>query len=142
MPHREGKDAHTSGKEARKLNKARKRGYISTGGVKSLTHYFLVPMGEGIHMVYNKKSSGLKYAMWDPHFALQTRAIDEGTYVADRDIGEMFLNFMLSKYVSPYFRVDINNMITEKEWGRCRLGGWGIWESKIMGLADSPYHRC
>ena len=31
MPQREGKYAQTSGKEARKLNKAREKGYIITG---------------------------------------------------------------------------------------------------------------
>ena len=63
--------------------------------------------GEDILMVYNGKSSGLNYALWDPHVALlmartTLRATEEGTYMADRDIGKMFLNFMLSKYVRPY----------------------------------------
>ena len=42
LPQREGKDTCTAEKETRKLNKARKRGYISMGEVKSLTHYLLV----------------------------------------------------------------------------------------------------
>ena len=48
MPHREGKDAQTANREARKLNKYWKQGYISTGEVKILTHYFLVNKGEDI----------------------------------------------------------------------------------------------
>ena len=40
LPQREGKEAHTDKEEVMKLNKAQKRGYISTGEVKSLTHYF------------------------------------------------------------------------------------------------------
>ena len=39
-------DTQTARKEAMKLNKARKRGYIRTGEVKSLRHYLLVPRGE------------------------------------------------------------------------------------------------
>ena len=65
-------------------------------------------------MLYNGASSGLNNSLWDPHFDLpmvQTmlRATEEGTYMEDRDIGEMFLNFMLSKDVRPYCRVGISN---------------------------------
>ena len=34
--------------------------------------------------------------------------------MVDRDIGEMFLNFMLSKYVRPYFGVNIGQYPTIK----------------------------
>ena len=58
-------------------------------------------------MVYNGTSSGLNNALWDPHSDLlmvQTslRAKEEGTYMADREIGETFLNFTLSKEVRTY----------------------------------------
>ena len=35
----------------RNFNKAQDRGYISTVEVKCLTHYFLVPKGEDIHIL-------------------------------------------------------------------------------------------
>ena len=72
IPEREGKDARISGKEASKLNKARKRGYISTGEVKRLTPYLSVPKRGDIRMVYNGTSSGLNDSLWGPHFALLT----------------------------------------------------------------------
>ena len=52
----------------------------------------------------------------------------------DRDIGEIFLNFMLSKEVRPYCGVDISNYRIEKGWERGRPGGWDIWEREMMGL--------
>ena len=67
-----------------------------------LTLYLLVPKGEDIRMLYSGMLSGLNNALWDPHFALTTvrtalRSTEEGTYMADRYIGGIFLNFMLSK---------------------------------------------
>ena len=36
--------------------------------------------------------------------------------MVDQDIGEIFLNFMFSKEVRPYFRVNVSNTRTEEEW--------------------------
>ena len=107
LPQIEGKDTRTDEKELMKLKKARKQGYISTGEMKVLTNYFLVIKGEDIRMVYNGKLSCLNNSLWAPHsslLAFQTtlRATYEGTYTADRYIGEIFLNYMLSKEVRPY----------------------------------------
>ena len=63
LPQIKGKDGHTAKKQSRKLKKSRMRGYISTGEVKILAHYFLVPKGEYIHMIYNGTSSGLNDAL-------------------------------------------------------------------------------
>ena len=98
-------------------------------------------------MLYNGKLSGLNYALWYPHFsfsAVQTtlRAIEQVTYMADRDIREIILRFILSKEVRPYFGVDKSNVCTEDYWEGGRLGVWGGWESKMMGLAHSHYHEC
>ena len=59
-------------KKCVKLSKARRRGYVSTGDIKSLTHYFSVPKGEYIRMLYNRTSSGFNSSLWAPHFALPT----------------------------------------------------------------------
>ena len=72
--------------------------------VKILMHYFLVPKGEGISMMYNGTYSGLNSYLWAPNFALHTVgttlwAVERGTLMSDCDIGEMFLNFMLSEKV-------------------------------------------
>ena len=63
-------------------------------------------------------SSGTNQILWVPKFVLpevQTALIDikDGTYIAYRDLGEMFLNFIMGKYVLPYFVLDIINMWTE-----------------------------
>ena len=36
------------------------------------------------------------------------RSTEEGTYMADTDIGGMFLNVILRKEVRPYYGVDIS----------------------------------
>ena len=76
-----------------------------------------MPKGVDIIMLYNVTSSGLNNALRYIHFDLpmvQTtlRVIEEGTYVADKDIGKMFLNFMLRKEVRPYCGVVISNTNT------------------------------
>ena len=38
--------------------------------------------------------------------------------------------------------VDITNSRTEEEWDKDRPNGWEVWESKIIGLANYPYHTC
>ena len=66
-----------------------------------LMHYFSVPKGEDIIMVYNGTSRGINSSLWAPNFDLPTvkstlHAVERGTFMAYRDIGDMFLNFMLS----------------------------------------------
>ena len=74
-----------------------------------------MPKREHICMVYNGTSSGLKYAQQAPKFSLRTvrstlRETQEGTYMADWEIGEMLLNFMVSKDIKPYCGVDISKV--------------------------------
>ena len=93
-----------------------------------MTHYFSVPYGEDIRMVYNRASSGINSYLWAPNFALTTVGstlweFTRGTFMADRDIGEIFLNFMLSEMVRLFCGVDITNVRTEKEWEKYRSGG-------------------
>ena len=62
--------------------------------------------------------------------------------MADRDIREMYLNFMLSEEVRSFCGMDFTNVSTEKEWEMNRSGGWERWEQKMMGITDSPYYAC
>lgn len=85
--------------------------------------------------------------MWNKHFALPTvisklRSIKEGVFMSDRDIGEMFLIFILVKEVRPYYGVDITHTRSEyhMEWEGNMGSKWDIRERKIMGLMVSPYH--
>ena len=55
QPQRLDRDDKVSEKECIKLNKVRRRGYVSMGYVNSLTHYSSVPKVEDIRMVYNGK---------------------------------------------------------------------------------------
>ena len=76
-------------------------------------------------MVYNGSSSEINSSFWAPHFALPTAestlwAVERGNFMADRDIGEMFIKFMLSEEVRSFYEVDVTNVITEQEWERYR----------------------
>ena len=42
----------------------------------------------------------------------------------------------------PFCGVDMTNIRTEEERYNYRPDGWEIWESKMMGLTDFPYHEC
>jgi hypothetical protein len=62
-------------------------------------NYFAVPKGlEDICMVYDASKSGLNKALWVPSFPLPTAEtlsdlLEEDSWMADVDMGEMFLNF-------------------------------------------------
>ena len=51
-------------------------------------------------------------------------AVVVGTYMVERDTGEMFIHFILSEYVKPFYVVDVSNVSTEEGWERGSLGGW------------------
>ena len=38
------------------------------------------------------------------------RDVDKGTFMADGDIGDMLLNFMISEKVIPFFGLDVMNV--------------------------------
>ena len=40
-----------------------------------------------------------------------------------RYIGEIFLNFMPSEEVRPFFIVNVTGVLTEEEWDKDRSGG-------------------
>ena len=90
------------------------------GELKSFNHYFLVPKGEDIRMVYNGTSIGINSSLWAPHFALPTVgstiwSVKRVMLTAGRDIGEMLLKLMLSEEVRFFYGVDITNVSTEEE---------------------------
>lgn len=128
----------------KKLNKVRHRGYITPDVVVALTAFFAVPKGEDdIRMVYDGSVSGLNDAIWVPTFTLPTaathlRAVEPGTHMADLDIGEMFLNFMLHEQVRPYAGVDVTHLVGDNNDGP----RWEAWQRCAMGLKSSPYQSC
>jgi len=120
-----------------------------TGTVEDWTSFFSVPKGaDDIRMVYDASRSGLNSAIWVPGFPLPTtnthlRSVEPGTWLADLDIGEMFLNFPLDGSLRALCGVDLTH------YGKC-LGGaeaeledWELrsfaWVRCAMGLRPSPY---
>jgi hypothetical protein len=126
-----------------KLDKVRKRRYIAPGFVSSLTSFFAVPKGNNdIRMVYNASISGLNDSIWVPRFPLPTiqthlRAVEEGTYMADLDIGEMFLNFILHSDLRALCGVDLTNY--GGTVGEFETVAWEVWQRAAMDLKPSPY---
>jgi hypothetical protein len=92
---RRHKDPEVKRKEKKKIDKARKHGYIVTkfvGITRSFMHFFSVPKGDDdIRMVYDGSRSGLNEVLWAPWFALPTvtsmcRTINVGYWCADKQL--------------------------------------------------------
>jgi hypothetical protein len=109
-------------------------------------------------MVHNGTKSGLNDSLWAPWFRLPTveqhlRATVPGTYLADIDVGEQFLNFVLHKDAQPYAGVDLTAYFPE-ELELIRQGSgphvhtktkqlsclWLRWTRCGMGFKPSPYN--
>ena len=115
--------------ECIKLAKVRRRGYVRMREVKSLKHYLFVPKLKEISMVYNVTLSGLKSSLWEPHIYLPTvgstlRSVERDTFLVDRDIEEMFINFMVIEEFISFWGLYITNFRTEEEWERHSIGVW------------------
>jgi len=152
VPQRGELDVRTRELIRQKLTKVRSRGYLEPGYVKALTSFFTVPKGDGdVRLVYNGTKSGLNDSLWAPWFRLPTvgqllRAVIPGTYMADIDVGEQFLNFILHKAVRPYAGVDFTLYFPE-ELMQTRSDGtqqkgtlWERWVRCGMGFKPSPYN--
>jgi hypothetical protein len=122
--------------------KVRERGYITAGKVKALTAFFSVQKGEedNIRVVYDGSVSELNEVLWVPRFVLPTlwthlRAVENGTFMADVNIGEMLLNFNLHEGVRPYAGVDLTHYFPDGSRERV----WEAWGWAAMGLTLSPF---
>ena len=98
---------------------------------------------EDVRMVYDATSSGLNDAVWAPWFSMPTvemllRAVEGGTYMANYDIGEMFLNFMLEPRLRPYAGVDLTPSFPEEVTLETYVVH-GCWQRMMMGLSPAPY---
>jgi hypothetical protein len=103
-----------------------------------------VPKGEDdLRLVYDGSVSGLNDAMWMPRFVLPTpnthlRSVEAGTFLADIDVGEMFLNFILHESVRVYVGVDLTSHFQLAGGGTL----WETWQRAAMGLKSPPYQAC
>jgi hypothetical protein len=128
-------------KVKKKLAKVRERRYIAPGFVESLTAFFEVEKGDGdIPLVYDGSVSGLNITIWVPRFFLPAvrthlRAVDENTFMADANIGEMFLNFILHRELRALAGVDLSHYFEGGKEGPL----WEAWQRAAMGLRSSPY---
>ena len=123
-----------------KLVKVVERGYFKPTYVKSLINYFDVPKGASdIRMVYDGTKSQLNAAVWAPNFFLCS--VDSAlmwanadTWYADRDLGEMFLNYFMDEALRPYSGVDLTSLKLVN-----RKKHWLAWARIFMGFTPSPY---
>jgi hypothetical protein len=134
-----------------KLQKVRSRGYLESGYVKALTSFFTVPKGDNdVRLVYNGTKSGLNDCLWVPWFRLPTieqllRAVAPGTFMADIDIAEQFLNFVLHKAVRPFAGIDLTLYFPEElmqvnhDGSTVKRTLWEHWVRCGMGFKPSPY---
>jgi hypothetical protein len=132
----------------KKLLKVRQRGYIAPGLVELLMAFFGVPKGDDdIRLVYDGSVSGLNLSIWVPRFFLPTirthlLAVDEDTFMADVDIGEMFLNFILHCELQSLAGVDLTHYFPKSAENTPDGKGakvWETWQRAAMGLRSSPY---
>jgi hypothetical protein len=85
--------------------------------VEALTSFFAVSKGEeDIRMVYDGTASGLSEALWAPWFSLPTveshlSMVELGTFMADVDLGEMFLNFFLDDRIRRHAGVNLTKYL-------------------------------
>jgi hypothetical protein len=83
-----------------KLMKNFARRYLLYGIILISTSFFAVPKGDTyITVVFNGTSSGMNARLWAPLFDLPTIctllwALELNTFMADFNIGDIFLNFM------------------------------------------------
>ena len=127
-----------------KILKVVKRRYLKTDGIKikSLIKYFAVPKGEDdIRLVYDATANRLNECVWAPPFWLPTidtlvRGTNKDSWMTDRDVGDMFLNFQLHESVVPYTGVDLSSLYEDKDDAGPR---WAVWDRNLMGFASSPY---
>ena len=123
----------------KKISKVVQRKYIVQGYIKSVINFFDVPKGESdIRMVYDGTKSGLNASVWAPNFFLASIDsalgwISVDTWHADRDLGEMFLNYFLDTKLRPYSGVDVT-----KVFGSTKTD-WRGWNRCFMGFTPSPY---
>lgn len=128
-----------------KILKMWKKKYIDAPPCKlsSAIMYFAVPKGEDDwRIVYHAGANGLNDSVWVPSFWLPTidsllRIVDETSFMEDRDIGKMFLNFELHFATHCFTGVDIDPLeFTSKECPH----RWLWWTKNLMGFRSSPYN--
>ena len=94
--------------------------------------------------MYDATANKLNKYVWVPSFWLPTldsllRALNQNSWMTDRDIADMFLHFQLHAEVVPCTGVDLRPMHKEGEAVGDRRWAY-YWDRKLMGFAASPYN--
>jgi hypothetical protein len=130
----------------KKVYKVKNRRYLvstTIENIMSIIRYFAVPKGDDdVRIVYDATASNLNDCVWAPSFWLPTvdsllRALDSDSWMADRDIGDMFLNFELHHSAWPFVGIDLQPVIDEAD--KDKLVRWYHWVRNLMGFRPSPY---
>ena len=139
-------DEATKEKVKAKLQAVIDKGYIEITDielVEAMMFMFHVPKGEtDIRIVYDGTKSGLNDALYAPWFALptvdaMTRWVTAGSWLADNDYGEQFLNYPLHPDLRKYCGVDLSQLFSDDKEGKPCVGAW---KRNAMGLKSSPYN--
>ena len=118
------------------------------GRLKSAISYFAVPKGivenvvQDWRVVFHAGANGLNDCIWAPSFWLPSvesliRIVDTGSFMEDRDVGEMFLNYELHPTVRKFAGVDVKPLGFTSEECPYR---WLWWTKNLMGFRSSPYN--
>lgn len=123
----------------KKIQKVIDRKYLAQIYVKSVINYFDVPKGENdIRIVYDGTKSKLNDAVWAPNFFLPSidsvlMWVSADSWHADRDLGEMFLNYFMDERLRPFSGVDVTKLFESE------VMDWRAWSRMFMGFKPSPY---
>ena len=63
---------------------------------------------------------------------------DAGSWLADNDYGDMFLNFALHPDLQKFCRIDLSQLFPELTKNQAQMYV-GVWLCNAMGLSSSPY---
>ena len=61
--------------------------------------------------------------------------MEAGIFMADCDMGEMFLNFMLESAIRLHTGVDLSKLFPDEGDGKLTA----YWERMVMGFGPTPY---
>ena len=128
-----------------KVSKVLGRKYLlpPSSPIKSYIKYFAVPKGEDdVRLVYDATANGLNESAWILPFWLPTidtlvRGVDEKSWMTDRDMGDMFLNFQLHASAVAFTGVDLTPLYDDPSEVGPRSA---VWDRNLMGFAPSPYN--
>jgi hypothetical protein len=132
-------------KAKEKIGKMERRRYLVMTDIiiKLLIKYFAVPKGDDdVRNVYNAMANRLNECVWVPSFWLPlintlVCALDKNSWMTDRDVGDMFLNYQLHSLAMPITGFDLLLLCESKDEVGLR---WAVWDKNLMGFAASTYN--